>query len=89
MEVITNPSSRYDAAGAGGILNIVLKKEKRDGLNGQASTTAGTGGKYNTSLELNYRYGKFNAFGSYDFWRDRRRVTGLLDQTTTTLDTIL
>ncbi|RYU79274.1 TonB-dependent receptor domain-containing protein [Hymenobacter persicinus] len=89
VEVITNPSSRYDAAGAGGILNIVLKKERRDGLNGQASATAGTGGKYNTSLSLNLRRGKLNAFASYDFRQDRRRITGRLDQTTTARDTTL
>lgn len=89
VEVITNPSSRYDAAGAGGILNIVLKKERRDGLNGQASATAGTGDKANASLSLNYRQGKLNLFGSYDFRRDHRRISGTLDQTTTANDTTL
>ena len=89
VEVITNPSSRYDASGAGGILNIVLKKERRDGLNGQASTTVGIGDKANGSLSLNYRKGKLNLFGSYDFRRDRRRISGTLDQTTTARDTTL
>ncbi len=89
VEVITNPSSRYDASGAGGILNIVLKKERRDGLNGQVSATAGTGDKANASLSLNYRRGKLNVFGSYDFRRDRRRISGTLDQTTTARDTTL
>ncbi|GAB3657441.1 TonB-dependent receptor [Hymenobacter agri] len=73
IEVVTNPSSRYDAEGSAGIINIVLKKERQDGLNGQASATAGTGDKYNTSLSLNYHHGKLNAFGSYD-WRDDRRT---------------
>ncbi|MDQ2793268.1 MAG: TonB-dependent receptor [Bacteroidota bacterium] len=73
IEVVTNPSSRYDAEGSAGIINIVLKKERQDGLNGQASATAGTGSKYNTSLSLNYHHGKFNVFGSYD-WRDDRRT---------------
>ncbi|MDQ2771982.1 MAG: TonB-dependent receptor [Bacteroidota bacterium] len=89
VEVITNPSSKYDASGSGGILNIVLKKELRDGLNGQVSATAGTGDKYNTAISLNYRKGKLNAFGSYDFRRDRRRITGSLDQATTARDTTL
>jgi outer membrane receptor protein involved in Fe transport len=89
VEVITNPSAKYDASGAGGILNIVLKKERRDGLNGQASATAGTGDKANASLSLNYRHGKVNVFGSYDFRRDRRRINGTLDQTTTVRDTTL
>ncbi|MCI1189098.1 TonB-dependent receptor [Hymenobacter sp. DH14] len=73
IEVVTNPSSRYDAEGSAGIINIVLKKERQDGLNGQASATAGTGDKYNTSLSLNYHKGKLNVFGSYD-WRDDRRT---------------
>lgn len=89
VEVITNPSARYDASGAGGILNIVLKKERRDGLNGQVSATAGTGDKSNASLSLNYHRGKLNVFGSYDFRRDRRRFYGSLDQTTTARDTTL
>ena len=84
VEVITNPSARYDASGAGGILNIILKKERRDGLNGQVSATGGTGDKANGSLSLNYRRGKANFFGSYDFRRDRRQIHGTLDQTTAT-----
>jgi len=82
IEVVTNPSARYDASGAGGILNIVLKKEQRDGLNGQVTALVGTGDKYNTALSLNYRKGNLNWFGSYDFRRDRRRINGTLDQTT-------
>lgn len=83
VEVITNPSARYDAEGTAGIVNIVLKKERNDGWNGQASATAGTGDKYNTSLSLNYRHGKLNAFGSYDFRQDRRTGHGSVHQTAT------
>lgn len=66
VEVVTNPSARYDAAGAGGVLNIILKKQKKDGWNGQASLTAGTRDKYNGSLSLNRRAGKVNYFASAD-----------------------
>ncbi|GAB2952751.1 outer membrane beta-barrel family protein [Hymenobacter coalescens] len=66
VEVVTNPSARYDAAGAGGVINIILKKQKKDGWNGQASLTAGTRDKYNGSLGLNRRAGKVNYFGSAD-----------------------
>lgn len=83
IEVITNPSARYDAAGSGGIINIILKKNQRDGLNGTVAAGAGTRNKYNTSLTLNYRRGKLNAFGSYDFRHDQRFTLGSLDQTTT------
>lgn len=87
IEVVTNPSSRYDAEGSAGIINIVLKKERQDGWNGQASATAGTGDKYNTSLSLNYHRGKFNVFGSYDWRDDRRTGYGSVRQRTTRLDT--
>ncbi|GAA4496476.1 outer membrane beta-barrel family protein [Hymenobacter ginsengisoli] len=83
IEVITNPSARYDAAGSAGIINIILKKNQRDGLNGVVAGGVGTRDKYNTSLTLNYRKGKLNLFGSYDFRRDQRFTNGSLDQTTT------
>ena len=82
VEVITNPSARYDAAGSAGIINIILKKNQRDGLNGVASGGVGTRNKYNTSLTLNYRWSKLNVFGSYDFRHDQRFTQGSLDQTT-------
>ncbi|MCC3156649.1 TonB-dependent receptor [Hymenobacter sp. 15J16-1T3B] len=73
VEVMTNPSARYDAEGGGGIINIILKKPRQDGFNGQAAATAGTGDKYNTSLNLNQRRGPLNYFGSYDFRQDHLR----------------
>ncbi|QKG56279.1 TonB-dependent receptor [Hymenobacter sp. BRD128] len=82
IEVITNPSARYDAAGSAGIINIILKKNQRDGLNGVAAAGVGTRNKYNTSLTLNYRRGKLNIFGSYDFRYDQRFTNSSLDQTT-------
>jgi len=69
VELITNPSSRYDASGIGGIINIILKKEKDMGLNGQLSASLGTGNKYTGGLNLNYGTGKFNFFTSYNFQR--------------------
>ncbi|WP_216726581.1 carboxypeptidase regulatory-like domain-containing protein [Hymenobacter siberiensis] len=69
------------------VTNIVLKKERQDGWNGQASATAGTGQKYNTSLGLNYHKGKVNVFGSYDFRDDWRTGYGSVRQRTTRADT--
>lgn len=83
IEVITNPSSRYDAEGAAGIINIILKKNRQDGFNGLATASVGTKDKYNGSLNLNYHQGKLNVFGTYDFRQDRRIGYGSLDQTTT------
>ncbi len=66
IEVITNPSVRYDPDGTTGIINIVLKKKTLQGFNGLASANIGTGEKYSGSLVLNYRHDKFNAFINYD-----------------------
>ena len=78
VEVITNPSARYSAAGAGGVINITLKKNRQDGWNGQASGNVGTQDKYNGTLSLNRKTGKVNLFGSYDVyngrWRGRTRL---------------
>jgi outer membrane receptor protein involved in Fe transport len=62
IEVITNPSVRYDPDGTSGIINIVLKKKALQGFNGMISGNAGTGDKYNGSLNLNYRQDRFNLF---------------------------
>ncbi|QJW90303.1 TonB-dependent receptor [Spirosoma taeanense] len=72
IEVITNPSSRYDADGAAGIINIILKKERAPGFNGTAQVNIGTRDKYNASVNLNARFKKLNVFGSYNFRADRR-----------------
>ncbi|MFC4873851.1 TonB-dependent receptor domain-containing protein [Negadavirga shengliensis] len=71
VELITNPSSRYDAAGVGGIINIILKKNERTGFNGQANVAIGTRDKYNAGVNLNYGAGKVNYYASYSF-QDRR-----------------
>jgi len=66
IEVITNPSVRYDPDGTSGIINIVLRKKSLQGFNGQVSGTVGTNDKYNGSLNLNYRASKFNLFAGID-----------------------
>ncbi len=68
VELITNPSAKFDAASGAGIINIVLRKNKRIGLNGMLSAGAGTPGILNGNVNLNMREGKFNFFaiGSYN-----------------------
>ena len=72
IEIMTNPSAKYDAAGNSGIINIKTKKNKLKGLNGSLSTSIiqGRFTKTNNSLNLNYRTGKVNIFGnySYSYW---------------------
>lgn len=62
VEVITNPSAKYDAQGMTGILNIITKKDRKLGFNGTATAGAGTRDKYNGSLNLNLRNNKWNVF---------------------------
>ncbi len=67
IELITNPSAKYDASGNAGIINIKTKKNKQRGFNGSVTTAFGQGHypKNNNSLLLNYRNGKINAFLTY------------------------
>lgn len=64
IELITNPSAKFDASTSGGIINVVLKKNKRVGLNGVASLSGGTPEVFSGNLNLNLRQGKFNFFVS-------------------------
>ncbi len=67
IEIITNPSAKYDAAGNSGIINIILKKNKTTGTNGSLSATGGIGAypKGEASLNLNHKEGALNVFGSF------------------------
>jgi outer membrane receptor protein involved in Fe transport len=64
IEIITNPSARYRPDGVGGIINIVLKKEAHEGLNGQLTANAGTENRYNGNVILNYASSDFKLFGN-------------------------
>lgn len=76
IELVTNPSARYEPDGTSGILNIILKKRIDGGLNGSISVNVGTRDKYNSSVNLNYRTPYFNFFGSYDNRLTRSRNEG-------------
>ena len=62
IEVITNPSAKYDAEGTSGIINIVLKKEAKEGLNGSVTLNTGVPNNHSFGLSLNKRTEKFNLF---------------------------
>ncbi len=66
IEIITNPSAKYDPEGVGGILNIILKKDKNLGINGIINASAGTKNKYRGNALIGYRTKKINAFVSAD-----------------------
>jgi hypothetical protein len=84
IELITNPSAKYEAAGNAGIINIRLKKNKAYGVNGSVNLgwNIGTFAKYNGGFNLNYRYKKINMFGSYNHNRNRYTNTFNLYRTT-------
>ena len=65
VEVITNPSSKYEAEGEAGIINIILKEEKRSGINGSIELRTGIPDNHGVSLNLNVRRKKFNGFINY------------------------
>lgn len=64
VEVITNPSARYDAEGTAGILNIILKQSKTAGLNGSVNVFAGNPDNFGGALSLNLRRENFNIFSN-------------------------
>lgn len=71
VEVITNPSARYDAEGGGGIINIVLRKGKAQGLNGSVVASVGNPDALGLSSNINFRSESFNLFSNFGYnYRD-------------------
>jgi outer membrane receptor protein involved in Fe transport len=64
VEVITSPSARYDAQGTAGILNIILRRSKLQGLNGAVTANAGYPNNVGISGNINYRTGDVNFFNT-------------------------
>jgi len=69
IEIITNPSAKYDAAGNAGIINIILKKDQRMGTNGTVTVNYGQGfyPKAGAGITFNHREKNINIFGSYNY----------------------
>jgi outer membrane receptor protein involved in Fe transport len=83
IEVMTNPGAKFDASGGtGGIINIVLKKNKKSGYNGAIRAGAESVGSANGSLDLNYRQNKVN-FTLSTFYRYNKGITeGIIERNT-------
>jgi iron complex outermembrane recepter protein len=88
IEIITNPSAKYEAAGNAGIINIRLKKNKSLGTNGSvnAGVNVGVYPKYNGGITLNHRSKSMNIFGNYSHNEGWNRNT--INLYRTTLDTL-
>ncbi|WP_374759062.1 TonB-dependent receptor domain-containing protein [Dyadobacter chenwenxiniae] len=65
VEIITNPSARYEAEGMGGVINIVLKKERKEGINGSFDIITGYPTNYGAAANVNYRRKNLNFFINY------------------------
>jgi ferric enterobactin receptor len=81
VEVITNPSAKYDASGGGaGILNIVLKKNRKTGYNGNVRVGVDKWGAMNGGGDFSVRQGKLNLSASMMFNQNRGRTYGTTDR---------
>ncbi len=81
IELITNPSAKFDPDGLSGIINIILKKNKNKGVNLTVSTNGGTSQNYGGSVDFNARISKFNFFTSYNLRNNMREHYSHTDQT--------
>jgi outer membrane receptor protein involved in Fe transport len=81
IELVTNPSAKYDPDGTAGIINIVLKKQNVSGINGVLSLNAGTGERLNSSANFNWKNPGFNIFGSYDGNLNKMNYSGTSERT--------
>ena len=89
IELITNPSARYDPDGLTGIVNVILKEEQKGGVNGLVDVSAGNRDQYNGSVILNYRKSKHSLTLGYDFnQRTRGGLSSAERNTYLLLDTI-
>ena len=87
IEIIGNPSAKYDAEGTGGIINIVLKKNKQKGISGNITTTVGTRNKYSAGGSLNYKNKYFNLSTNLGFQHNYAYTRGVFNSTNFTNDT--
>lgn len=81
IEVVTNPSAKYDASATGGILNVFLKKNTKPGYNGLISAGIGTNNRYNLMTSLNIKEGKTNFFISYNLNAAQNPTLGYTNRT--------
>ena len=76
VEVIPNPSAKFDPEGMAGIVNVVLRQNTELGLSGGVTAGGGSTGQVNVSGNLGYQRGALTLFGNYGFMRDDRETTG-------------
>ncbi len=80
VEVIPNPSAKYDPEGMAGIINIVLKANVDLGTSGGVTVSGATADRFNTSGNVGYQSGPYTLFTSYGYNSDKRDITGINDR---------
>jgi ferric enterobactin receptor len=80
IEVVPNPSAKYDPEGMAGIINIVLKANTDLGLSGGLNTGFANAGRFNAGTNLGYQKGALTLFGTYGFNSDDRGIIGINDR---------
>ena len=77
IEVVPNPSAKYDPEGMAGIINVVLKANTDLGVSGGLNAGFANAGRFNTGTNLGYQAGKLTLFGTYGFNADDRGIIGI------------
>ncbi len=86
IEVITNPSAKFEASATGGILNIVMKENNKPGYNGIVTGGVGTNGRYNGTVILNYKQKPFGISLNYNVNSSDNPITGVYTERYTYTD---
>ncbi len=87
IEIITNPSAKYDPEGTAGIINVIMKQQKEKGFTGLFNAGIGTKGKYNADFLLNYKFGDINIYAGMDYRNDNFHMDRKTDRETYSNDT--
>ena len=89
IELITNPSAKYNPEGMSGIINIILHKNSNEGFNGSINSgvTFGVTPKVNSALNLNYKVGKVNFYTNYGFNHGKNKNYGFIESEKTNNET--
>lgn len=82
VEIITNPSAKYDPEGEVGIINVITKKVFSDGITGVINGSYGSHDRYSADLLLNYRKNKLSFFGGFDIKYNPMKGTGYRNRST-------
>lgn len=75
VEVVTNPSAQFSSDGSGGVINLILRKKRKDGLNGGASARRDDDGRYNVNANISYKTGRWTLSANAGFSRSYEVTT--------------